>query len=396
MKSGTLICVAVTLLLCALTPSASASNQWYVDGRHGSDHNDCESRHHACKTISHAISLTSPGDSIFVAPAIYRESLTILFDLKIVGSGAATTIIDGGGVNTQVIVVGSNNPTIQVRLSGITVRNGAGQEDGGGIYNCVGTLTITDSTISENRISQGNGAFGYGAGIYNCPTSTLTIINTTILRNSALIGGAICNGGALTIRNSTFMLNVARQGMGGAIANYGVLVIINSTFSRNSSGSFGFAGGILNGGLFQSPGTLLISNSTFGGNTAGYGGGGIFNIAGSVALFENGIVANNQGGNCLGMMTSNGFNLSSDDSCGFDGPGDLNNMDPKLAPLQFYGGPTKTMALLPGSPSIDAGNPNGCTDDQGHLLKTDQRGMPRPDKEDSAGCDMGAYERQED
>jgi hypothetical protein len=52
--------------------------------------------------------------------------------------------------------------------------------------------------------------------------------------------------------------------------------------------------------------------------------------------------------------------------------------------------------LLSGSPAIDAGNPNGCTDGNGNLLKTDQRGMPRPDKEDTGGCDMGAYERQSD
>jgi hypothetical protein len=65
-----------------------------------------------------------------------------------------------------------------------------------------------------------------------------------------------------------------------------------------------------------------------------------------------------------------------------------------LGPLQNNGGPTPTMALLPGSPAIDAGNPSGCTDGLGHLLKTDQRGMPRPDKEDIGGCDMGAYERQ--
>jgi hypothetical protein len=28
------------------------------------------------------------------------------------------------------------------------------------------------------------------------------------------------------------------------------------------------------------------------------------------------------------------------------------------------------------------------------LLKTDQRGKPRPDKEDTGGCGMGAFERQ--
>jgi hypothetical protein len=57
-------------------------------------------------------------------------------------------------------------------------------------------------------------------------------------------------------------------------------------------------------------------------------------------------------------------------------------------------GPTQTIPLLSGSPAIDAGNPSGCTDDQGNLLTTDQRGMPRPDPGDTDGCNMGAYESQ--
>jgi hypothetical protein len=64
--------------------------------------------------------------------------------------------------------------------------------------------------------------------------------------------------------------------------------------------------------------------------------------------------------------------------------------------LGFYGGPTETIPLLTGSPAIDAADPSGCTDNQGILLKTDQRGMPRPDREDKSGCDMGAYESQSD
>ena len=74
----------------------------------------------------------------------------------------------------------------------------------------------------------------------------------------------------------------------------------------------------------------------------------------------------------------------------------MNNTDPKLGTLGDYGGPTQTIPLLAGSPAIDAGNPNGCTDANGDLLKTDQRGYPRPDKEDTGGCDMGSYERQKD
>jgi hypothetical protein len=67
-----------------------------------------------------------------------------------------------------------------------------------------------------------------------------------------------------------------------------------------------------------------------------------------------------------------------------------------LGTLGSNGGPTPTIPLLTGSPAIDTGNPSGCTDGRGHLLNTDQRGMPRPDKEDTGGCDIGAYESQSD
>ena len=395
MKSRKFMCVAV-LTLFAAAPTALASSIWYVDGVNGSDNNDCQSRQHACKTISNAISLTLPGDSIFVAPATYHEGLVIPFPLKIIGSAAKTTIVDAGGGFGQALVIGSE-PKVQVTVSRMTFRGAAGLVDsGGGIYNCFGTLTVIDSIITGNRIRGGNGIFGYGGGIYNCPSSTLILINSTVNNNSAEVGGAICNGGALTIINSTFSGNVARHRAGG-IGNYGLLIITNSTFSGNSSGSSGLAGGILNGGLFQSNGTLVINNSTLSGNTAGNGrGGGIFNVKGSTVVLQNTIVANSTGGDCHGSIASVGYNLSSDPSCGFEGVGDLNNTDPNLGPLQNNGGPTQTMAVLPGSPAIDSGNPNGCKDGSGHVLKTDQRGMPRPDREDSGGCDRGAYERQKD
>jgi hypothetical protein len=56
--------------------------------------------------------------------------------------------------------------------------------------------------------------------------------------------------------------------------------------------------------------------------------------------------------------------------------------DPKLGPLANNGGPTLTMALLPGSPAIDAGNTSLAP-------ATDQRGFPRPA---GLAADIGAYE----
>jgi len=377
------MCVAALALFVAV-PTALASSTWYVDGVHGSDNNDCKSAQHACKTIGHAISMASSGDSIMVAAATYTENLSIGVSLKVIGSGAATTIIDGGGVST---VVKIPNTASHVTVSKLTIRNGVAQQ-GGGIFNN-GTLTINNSTISGNRaVAPCKKCNGFGGGIFN--NGTLAINNSTISGNSAAGvlgggGGGISNGGTLSISTSTVSLNQGAAGAG--IYNAGILTTNNSTISGNS-GSWG--GGISNGGR------LRINNSTLSGNSADHNGGGIYNQRGS-AVSLNSVIANSPGGNCGGnAVTSNGYNLSSDGTCNFNSTGDLNNTAPVLGPLQNNGGPTQTQALLSGSPAIDAGNPSGCTDGNGNLLKTDQRGKPRHDKEDTSGCDMGAYERQSD
>ena len=77
-----------------------------------------------------------------------------------------------------------------------------------------------------------------------------------------------------------------------------------------------------------------------------------------------------------------GHNLSSDNSYTFTSVGSLNNTDPKLGPLANNGGPTLTIALLPGSPAIDAG-------DDSSAPPTDQRGFPRPA---GPAADIGAFE----
>src|ERR1700758_31223 len=102
---------------------AIASTTWYVNGVSGSDSNDCKSAATACKTIGHAISLASSGDSIIVAAATYTENLGIGISLKVIGAGASTTIIDGGGVN-RVVTIGGSAQVIQVTLSNVTIRNG--------------------------------------------------------------------------------------------------------------------------------------------------------------------------------------------------------------------------------------------------------------------------------
>lgn len=98
-------------------------------------------------------------------------------------------------------------------------------------------------------------------------------------------------------------------------------------------------------------------------------------------MLRNSILANNAEKNCPARKDSvfirEGTNLSDDDSCG--GPTVMVIADAKLGPLADNGGPTKTHALLAGSPAINTGT--SCT------VQVDQRYVPR-----TAQCDLGAYE----
>jgi hypothetical protein len=412
MKSRKVICAAALILFAV--PAASASTTWYVNGVSGSDSNNCTSPTTPCKTIGRAISLAASGDTVTVAAATYTENLTINIIVKVIGSGASTTIIDGGGVRSVVTI---SNTTAHVTLSSLTIRNGKATS-GGGINNS-GTLTLTNSTVSGNSapipcirlfmvcISRGTAS---GGGIYN--SGALIISDSIISGNHAgsycnanpcsAVGGGIYNHGTLMmVQNSTLTGNSAgtacstsiscQVGVGGAFYTFGGTVTLNnSTVSGNSAYRCSGVCGGTGGAIVNGSGNLAMNNSTVSGNSAG----GIVN--GGTATLQNSIVANNSGSNCGGTITSHGYNLSSDGTCNFNHAGDLDNHDPMLGPLQNNGGPTPTMAPLSGSLAIDAGNPSGCTDGQGQLLKTDQRGQPRPNKEDTGGCDMGAYERQID
>ena len=161
------------------------------------------------------------------------------------------------------------------------------------------------------------------------------------------MGGGIDNGGTLTITGSTISGNVASGehdgqpfGRGGGIA--GTVTFTNSTLSGNGAALSG--GGLEGGGV--------IKNSTISGN----GNGGISTNGMEIG---NTILDGNSGVNIDGTATSLGYNISSDDGGGnLTGPGDQINTDPMIGPLQNNGGPTLTHALLPGSPAINAGDPN--------------------------------------
>lgn len=259
-------------------------------------------------------------------------------------------------------------------LTRSTVSGNRSRSLGGGIDNGTGgTLTLIHSTISGNRTTLG------GGGLVSW--GPLTITNSTISDNIAYYAGGVLNHHAADVTHSTFSDNHANWG--GGISNFAPLTITNSTFSGNSAGVH--SGGIDN----TAGGTLTVIHSTFTGNSAPTGGG-IYN-QGSTVTIRHSIIANSpSGGNCDGWGTINdaGYNLDSESTCGFSAVGSLSNTAPLLGPLANNGGPTRTHALLEGSPAINGGDP---AFQPGSVL-WDQRGAGFP-RRVGARIDIGAVER---
>lgn len=192
--------------------------------------------------------------------------------------------------------------------------------------------------------------------------------------NSAQYGGAIV-GGAGLIR-STISGNTATAGAPGIYSIGRNISVLNSTISGNiGPGAAVFASATI--------GYSTIIDSTIVGNTSGVSESTDLNAYMAV---ENTILANN-GPNCADRVYSGDDNLSSDTSCAFTRAHDRQGINPQIGPLTDNTGPTKTHALLPGSPAIDAGSCFGV--DGMTPITTDQRGIARPQ---GAGCDIGAVE----
>src|SRR5262249_31740959 len=161
--------------------------------------------------------------------------------------------------------------------------------------------------------------------------------------NSAQYGGAIGNEwGDVTVTNSTFNGNVA-SGDGGAIVND------SPAFDYQYSGSGN---------------TLTLTNCTIAGNTATGSGGGIANYSRETVTMTNTMVAGNAAAAAPDVFKNSGVvnatysligkNNGSGITGGTGNQFGTNSspLDPLLAPLGAYGGPTATMPLLAGSPAL--------------------------------------------
>ncbi len=256
---------------------------------------------------------------------------------------------NGGGIE--------NSSGGQVLLVNSTVIGNSAGHDGGGVY---GPASLADCTISGNK------AGSNGGGLCNANTTGSTYLGEcTVSGNSAVDGGGLYTKSETTLTQCTISGNSAVDG--GGLENGGAATIQGCTIGRNSAGDE-YAGLMDFNGSAQLTDTIVAGNilppaGLFGDNIADIGGSDAAAVTGSNNLIGTGGSGGIQGGSGGNIVLASLTGLG-------------------LAPLANYGGPTLTIALLPGSPALGSG-----TTISG--LFADQRGEPI-----GSSVDIGAFQSQ--
>lgn len=312
-------------------------------------------------SLRQAISDAAPGDTIVLLTsaspyAVTSAQLVINKNLTISGAGARGTVLDAMGNPHRVLEISAGTVT----LSGVTITGGSakeGEEGGGILIDSAASLNVTESTIADNTVQPGPGS--YGGGLYTRGSGALTVTASTVSGNLGYNGGGLYIAGTASITNSTIAGNHAgdttHNGEGGGLESTGSTALANDTIAANES----FNGHISGGGI---DGTVGAVNTIIAENTDNLG----------------------DIDNCDGVVTSLGGNLENGSECGFAADGGVSEVKPLLTALADNGGPTETMAPLPGSPDLYDANPLSCP------LK-DQRGAERRTAA-KPNCDQGAVE----
>ncbi len=343
--------------------------------------------------------LIQGGSSVFlgqpscVVPRVGTGDGPIVNISGVTLQNGATEVGDAGsGLRTD--------PGSSTTLSDSRVRDNKSSTFGGGISNW-GTLDIRRTEITDNELPEGGGGqTSQGGGIFN--VGNLDIDRSLIANNFATRGGGISNTnqGRVDIRNSTISGNRAFGGGGGirnvADGRFNIAFTTITANRANEPGGFGesnrFGGGIQD----LSPARVSISGSIIAGNTD--------NRTKFDADFAPDCYAptnftfTSERSNLLGVLNSNCAlrdvifgDTNSDEFGNNNAP-----LNPLLGALTNNGGPTRTHALLPGSPAID-GKTLGTSSTFFDCQSIDQRGEARPSDGDANGtaiCDIGAFERQ--
>jgi CSLREA domain-containing protein len=330
---------------------------------------------HGPLTVIHTI-VERNASSPFGAGGIHNHLQKVIFTNGSVTSNQGVGIFNGGGSLeiTNSYVSGNSASGIEQDWGGTTLNHvRIGNNSGGGIGNHQGDVFLVNSTLTRNSASNGGGIFNSAGGL-------IEVVSSTISNNSATeAGGGIYNtsgdpfgriSAVVRVTNSTISANLAN--VGGGIENVddraGVSVrVVNSTIARNRARTEG--GGVHNveSGDPDNPIYVFLINSLVALNAAPTAP----DVSNGAARFS-----------LIGDGTGSGISNTNGNQVGNVSP-HSSPIDPRIGPLAANGGPSRTHALLAGSPAIDAASAADCP-------ASDQRGVTRPQ---GPACDIGSYEK---
>lgn len=326
----------LALLALLVAPAAAFAGTFVVtkteDTADGVCNSDCSLREAIIATNANFV-----PDTIRLGPGVYlldrygaeedagdTGDLDILEDLTLTGGGAETTIIDGMGAD-RVLDIRSPEVRFDVRVSGITIRNGrvdsltyCGTTFGGGIRSVNASLALGSVILTGNRAGANAGALAGcsgvgGGGLYfeqsgGTQPAELVIVDSQVIANTAAGSG----GGIY-----------AWQYFGSPAAL--VVSLTHSSVLSNTAGA-GEVGPAFGGGVYFSgdsqtqPATLTLERSTVAGNrafgTQGLGGSGFATGGGihfmgfyapkQLSIVDSSITDNSALGNDEGVASNGG------------------------------------------------------------------------------------------
>jgi hypothetical protein len=259
------------------------------------------------------------------------------------------------------------------------------------IHVVTGSRTDATAVLDGFTITAGNATGSFGAGIIN-EFGSPTVIGCTFVGNAARGGGGMFNiSGSPKVINCTFSANIAEWSGGGMFNGEDSFpTVVNCLFARNSSE--GAANDIWGGGgMFNDYASPTLTNCTFSENSA-YRGGGMLTAYG----FSSPVLANcvfwantAQAGPQIELKYGSvPIVLYSNVQGAWPGAGNIDS-DPCFAEPGYWDSNSTWVDgdyhLLPGSPCINAGDPDYVAEPD----ETDLDGGPRVI---GGRIDMGAYE----
>ena len=313
----------------------------------------------------------------------------VIDKVTITGKGPGKTTVDGNDVSGVFSLLTFPPHTIQK----MTIEDGF-RDFGAGIATGPSKTTIKDVRLESNSVS---GDPGHGGGLYTS-SQKLKVIRTTFFDNSAENGGGgmyvpagFIGSPEGTIRDSTFEGN--QGALGGGVYLDGAntfgnddladIDMVNSTVAVNSATVSG--GGIASilGMQIHLDNSTVAFNQADSDNSGGGSGGGLFESSAAELAIKDSLIAQNgvgttgDGPQCSGIIVGPSIMAPSAPNCTTTATIVPNAM---IAGPDEYGGPTRTVALLAGSPAINAPAVD-CPE-------FDQRGRKRDSQ-----CDTGSFER---